>query len=78
MARLVWPQVAIDFTGSNGSPSSPQSLHYMNPMGPNQYQLAIQAVGGVLEFYGGVRTTQPACVGSCPRLSARLALRSGP
>jgi hypothetical protein len=55
VARLVWPQVAIDFTGSNGSPSSPQSLHYMNPMGPNQYQLAIQAVGGVLEFYGGVR-----------------------
>ncbi len=47
-------QVAVDFTGSNGNPTSPSSLHYMNPMGPNQYQLAIQAVGGVLEFYGEV------------------------
>ena len=42
-------QVAVDFTGSNGNPMSPASLHYMNPMAPNQYQLAIQAVGGVLE-----------------------------
>ena len=28
--------VAIDFTGSNGTPSSPTSLHYLNPMAPNQ------------------------------------------
>jgi hypothetical protein len=45
-------QVAIDFTGSNGNPASPNSLHYRDPSGlANQYQLAIQAVGGVLEFY---------------------------
>ncbi len=45
-------QVAIDFTGSNGAPSSPQSLHYRDPRGfANQYQLAISSVGGVLEFY---------------------------
>jgi Copine len=44
--------VAIDFTGSNGNPSSPGSLHYRDPRGvPNQYQLAIQAVAGVLEYY---------------------------
>jgi hypothetical protein len=36
--------VAIDFTGSNGSPKSPASLHYMNPNAPNQYQLAIHAI----------------------------------
>jgi hypothetical protein len=42
--------VAIDFTGSNGDPRSPSSLHYIDPRGaPNQYHLAIESVGGVLE-----------------------------
>ncbi len=44
-------QVAIDFTGSNGDPRNSTSLHYQDPRGqPNQYQLAIQAVGNVLEY----------------------------
>jgi hypothetical protein len=43
-------QVAIDFTGSNGDPRTPSSLHYIDPRGlPNQYHLAIESVGGVLE-----------------------------
>jgi len=44
--------VAVDFTASNGNPATPQSLHYRNPMGvPNQYQMAIQAVGSIIQDY---------------------------
>ncbi|XP_062612152.1 copine-8-like [Saccostrea cucullata] len=44
--------VAIDFTASNGNPSSPSSLHYLNPYGtPNQYAAAIQAVGNIIQDY---------------------------
>ena len=43
--------VAIDFTGSNGSPKFPNSLHFMNPTAPNQYQLAIAAITQILMNY---------------------------
>lgn len=46
--------VAIDFTGSNGDPMSPTSLHHIDRSGTgrlNQYQQAILAVGTVLEEY---------------------------
>ena len=43
--------VAIDFTGSNGSPKYPNSLHFMNPTAPNQYQLAIAAITQILMSY---------------------------
>ena len=43
--------VAIDFTGSNGSPKHPTSLHYFNPNAPNQYQTAILAIGQILMSY---------------------------
>ncbi|KAL5014050.1 hypothetical protein ScPMuIL_008320 [Solemya velum] len=44
--------VAIDFTASNGSPSLPTSLHYLNPYGsPNQYAAAIQSVGEIIQDY---------------------------
>ncbi|XP_061167969.1 copine-8-like isoform X2 [Saccostrea echinata] len=43
--------VAIDFTGSNGNPASPHSLHYINPYQPNQYVAAIQAVGEIIQDY---------------------------
>lgn len=44
--------VAIDFTGSNGLPSSASSLHYMNPNGSyNGYENAIMAVGSILQEY---------------------------
>ncbi|KAJ3148733.1 hypothetical protein HDU89_004583 [Geranomyces variabilis] len=42
---------AIDFTGSNGAPNLPTSLHYRNPTRPNHYQEAIHAVGTILEPY---------------------------
>eukprot|EP00158_Paraphelidium_tribonemae_P005198 Partr_v1_DN27223_c1_g4_i3_m39031 putative copine family len=43
--------IAIDFTGSNGDPNTPQSLHFRSPSGPNQYQQAISWVGGILQDY---------------------------
>ncbi|EDQ88285.1 uncharacterized protein MONBRDRAFT_26531 [Monosiga brevicollis MX1] len=44
-------QIAVDFTASNGDPRMPSSLHYMNPMSPNQYQQAIMAIGQVIQDY---------------------------
>ncbi|KAM3860301.1 copine-3-like [Diretmus argenteus] len=43
--------IAIDFTGSNGDPRTPQSLHYINPQGYNEYLAAIWAVGKVIQDY---------------------------
>lgn len=43
--------VAVDFTGSNGNPRMPDSLHYMDPYRPNQYMQAIKAVGNVCQDY---------------------------
>lgn len=42
--------LAIDFTGSNGSPNEPSSLHYFD-MAQNQYLQAILNVGHILENY---------------------------
>ena len=39
--------VAIDFTGSNGSPSSSSSLHYMGNQ-PNQYQQVIRGIWDII------------------------------
>jgi len=44
--------VAVDFTGSNGNPQDPRSLHYNDPTGaPNQYITAIRAVGDIIQDY---------------------------
>lgn len=44
--------VAIDFTGSNGDPRMPGTLHYMNPDGStNDYEKAIFAVLNTLQDY---------------------------
>lgn len=44
--------LAVDFTGSNGNPTHPSSLHYKDPTGrPNQYVTAIQAVGEIIQDY---------------------------
>jgi len=44
---------AIDFTASNGNPSSPESLHYFLPNSTclNQYEMAIHSVGQIIEDY---------------------------
>ena len=42
--------VAIDYTGSNGDPRDPSSLHYFNHQNPNnQYTNAIRAVGDIIQ-----------------------------
>ncbi|KAJ3045163.1 Copine-8, partial [Rhizophlyctis rosea] len=43
--------VAIDFTGSNGDPNEPSSLHYRNAGRMNSYEEAIWGVGSILEGY---------------------------
>ncbi|XP_017340153.1 copine-8 isoform X1 [Ictalurus punctatus] len=43
--------VAIDFTASNGNPSQPTSLHYMNPYQLNAYAMALRAVGEIIQDY---------------------------
>jgi hypothetical protein len=47
--------VGIDCTASNGSPGYANSLHYLSPYQPNQYQRAISAVGSVMEPYDSNR-----------------------
>jgi hypothetical protein len=42
--------VAVDFTGSNGDPNSPGTLHYRFG-GANQYQQAIRTIGNILAPY---------------------------
>lgn len=43
--------VAVDFTASNGNPTQPTSLHYINPYQPNHYARALQAVGEIIQDY---------------------------
>ena len=42
--------IGIDFTGSNGSYTSPTSLHYLNK-GMNDYEKAIRSCGDILAYY---------------------------
>uniref|UniRef100_A0A8C5A319 Copine 3 n=1 Tax=Gadus morhua TaxID=8049 RepID=A0A8C5A319_GADMO len=48
--------VAIDFTASNGDPRSPQSLHFIDPQGYNEYLAAIWAVGSVIQDYDSTKS----------------------
>jgi C2 domain/Copine len=44
--------IAIDFTGSNGDPRRPGTLHYIHPDGSlNDYEKAITAVGSIISKY---------------------------
>lgn len=46
--------VGMDFTGSNGNPALPKSLHYLDPESPvpsNQYTEALTAVGCIIQDY---------------------------
>ena len=43
--------IAIDYTGSNGNPTDPSSLHYVNSNQKNAYQSIITSIGQVIEEY---------------------------
>ena len=43
--------VGVDFTLSNKDPKNPTSLHYIDPLKPNQYTQALVAVGSVCQDY---------------------------
>jgi hypothetical protein len=44
--------LAIDFTGSNGDPRNPTSLHFIRPDGmPNEYQAALTTVTEILQNF---------------------------
>ncbi|EFO93889.1 CRE-GEM-4 protein [Caenorhabditis remanei] len=48
--------VAVDFTASNGNPSTPSSLHYMASGVPNQYEIALRAVLSICQHYNSSKT----------------------
>ena len=43
--------IAIDFTGSNGAPNDPKSLHFISGQIPNQYERAIYSCGNIMAYY---------------------------
>uniref|UniRef100_A0A669EF66 Copine-2 n=1 Tax=Oreochromis niloticus TaxID=8128 RepID=A0A669EF66_ORENI len=61
LAILIFGCVGIDFTASNGNPREPSSLHYINPLGSNEYLAAILAVSH--EFAINFNPTNPFCSG---------------
>lgn len=68
------PQVAIDFTASNGDPRNSCSLHYIHPFQPNEYLQALLAVGEVCQDYDRCApTASPPWAGSA--LQARRPIR---
>ena len=43
--------IAIDFTGSNGHPRDPNTLHYISQGVPNGYERAIMSCGNIVAYY---------------------------
>lgn len=43
--------MAIDYTGSNGIYTLPNSKHYINSQEPNQYEQAIRSTGSIVAYY---------------------------
>ena len=72
--------VAIDFTASNGDPSSTQSLHHDSPAAPSAYVNALTSVGAVLEPYSRSRRYEAIGFGGqlpTGRISHNFALTGG-
>ena len=67
--------VAIDFTGSNGNPATPGTLHYLDPTGnvQNPYEATLTGLSSVLEQYGTYSTSDVR--GRPVRLGVRLGVR---
>ena len=43
--------IGIDYTGSNGNPNSPDSLHYIGTNELNSYEKAIKSCGNIVAYY---------------------------
>jgi hypothetical protein len=43
--------IGIDFTGSNGLPTKPNSLHYIDSSTYNSYEMAIHSCGNIVAYY---------------------------
>lgn len=43
--------VGVDFTASNGQPSDPSSLHYLNINRMNDYELSIRSCASIVAYY---------------------------
>lgn len=69
---------AVDFTGSNGDPRSPASLHYVSPAG-NEYLSALTSVGSILLEYDADKMVRArVCVRVwCTRAARRWKGRGG-
>uniref|UniRef100_A0A8C2XPQ5 Copine II n=1 Tax=Cyclopterus lumpus TaxID=8103 RepID=A0A8C2XPQ5_CYCLU len=72
--------VGIDFTASNGNPREPSSLHYINPLGSNEYLAAILAVGQIIQDYDTKKEYQVCLVGFflSPQVSHEFAINFNP
>jgi hypothetical protein len=57
--------LAIDYTASNGAPSTPSSLHFMGQN--NQYEAAIAQVGSIMEPYDQTKMFATFGFGGIPR-----------
>jgi hypothetical protein len=68
--------VAIDFTASNGSPTSPTSKHRLQAGALNDYEKAITAVGGVIAPYSAEQRFAGAHSCPCRCTHARLLFQS--
>ena len=55
--------ISIDFTGSNGNPNEPRSLHFIGGQEPNQCEKAIYAFGNIMTYYNYDQLFP--CYGSC-------------
>lgn len=64
--------IAIDFTGSNGRPTQPDSLHYINPNAPNQYQMAINAITSILLNYDTDKKIPAFGFGGIPKMVGKV------
>ena len=64
--------VAIDFTGSNGDPRLPTSLHYLGAY--NQYEQATRAVGSILECYDSDKSFPVYGFGGIPRFMNQISV----
>uniref|UniRef100_A0A8C5GA43 Copine-2 n=1 Tax=Gouania willdenowi TaxID=441366 RepID=A0A8C5GA43_GOUWI len=71
-------KVGIDFTASNGNPREPSSLHYINPLGSNEYLAAILAVGQIIQDYDTEQELHFCLLFMSPKVSHEFAINFNP